>query len=194
MVLTLYCSHIYLELEIALALWATPARVLLGFELEPHFNEPYLATSLQDFWGSRWNLMVTRILHPAVYKPIRRISTRIMGPKWASLPAVLGAFAVSGLMHELIFYYFTRVYPTWEVIWFFILHGICVAIEVAMKKLIPTDRWRLYPAISVPMTVGFVVVTSFWLFFAQIVRHGIDEKLVKECLMSLNFVKEMLLL
>ncbi|XVF33916.1 hypothetical protein REPUB_Repub18cG0012400 [Reevesia pubescens] len=192
MVLTLYCFHIYLELEIALALVATLGRVLSGFELEPHFNEPYLATSLQDFWGRRWNLMVTRILHPVVYNPIRRICMRFMGSKWASLPAVLGAFLVSGLIHELIYYYLTRVFPTWEVTWFFVLHGVCVAIEVAVKKVIATDRWRLHPAISVPLTVGFVVVTGFWLFFAQFVRCGIDEKLVKECLMSLNFVKEIL--
>ncbi|XVE50755.1 hypothetical protein DITRI_Ditri01bG0188700 [Diplodiscus trichospermus] len=192
MVLTLYCTHIYLELEIGLALWATPARAFLGFELEPHFNEPYLATSLQDFWGRRWNLMVTCILHSAVYNPIRRISTHIMGAKWASLPAVLGAFVVSGLMHELIYYYFTMVYPTWEVTWFFILHGVCVAIEVVVKKVIATDKFRLHPAFSVPLTVGFVVVTGFWLFFAQFVRYGIDEKQIKECLMFVNFVKEML--
>uniref|UniRef100_A0A2N9ISK3 Uncharacterized protein n=1 Tax=Fagus sylvatica TaxID=28930 RepID=A0A2N9ISK3_FAGSY len=30
---------------------------LVGVELEPQFDEPYLATSLQDFWGRRWNLM-----------------------------------------------------------------------------------------------------------------------------------------
>ncbi|XVF77322.1 hypothetical protein PTKIN_Ptkin14bG0033700 [Pterospermum kingtungense] len=142
------------------------------FVLSPQSNEPYLSTSLQDFWGRRWNLMVTRILHPAVYDPIRRISTRILGPKWASLPAVLGAFVVSGLMHELIFYHLTRVYPTWEVTWFFILHGVCVAIEVGLKKANTTDRWRLSPTVSVPLTVGFVVVIGFWLFFAQMVRDG----------------------
>ncbi|KAJ4866546.1 putative long-chain-alcohol O-fatty-acyltransferase 3 [Raphanus sativus] len=33
----------------------------LGCDLEPQFNEPYLATSLQDFWGRRWTSMVTAI-------------------------------------------------------------------------------------------------------------------------------------
>ncbi|KAL4600869.1 hypothetical protein ACB092_11G231000 [Castanea dentata] len=59
--LILYCFHIYFLLEFILAIVATLARVLLGMELEPQFKEPYLSTSLQDFWGKRWNLMVTNI-------------------------------------------------------------------------------------------------------------------------------------
>ncbi|KAK7387130.1 hypothetical protein VNO78_27657 [Psophocarpus tetragonolobus] len=61
-VLVLYCCHLYLGLELVLVLLATPVRTLLGFEIEPQFNEPYLSTSLQDFWGHRWNLTVTRII------------------------------------------------------------------------------------------------------------------------------------
>lgn len=29
--------------------------ISLGGDLEPQANEPYLATSLKDFWGRRWN-------------------------------------------------------------------------------------------------------------------------------------------
>ncbi|RVW70226.1 Protein enhanced downy mildew 2 [Vitis vinifera] len=68
-VLFLYCCHMYLALEIVQAMAAIPARAIPGFELEPQFNEPYLTTSLQDFWGRRWNLSVTNILRPTVYDP-----------------------------------------------------------------------------------------------------------------------------
>ncbi|THG07869.1 hypothetical protein TEA_007767 [Camellia sinensis var. sinensis] len=78
-ILVLYCCHVYLAAELILAMSAFLARAILGLELEPQFNEPYLATSLQDFWGRRWNLMVTSILRPTVYVPIRSISTRILG-------------------------------------------------------------------------------------------------------------------
>ncbi|CAI0560294.1 unnamed protein product [Linum tenue] len=72
LLLILYVFHIYFMLEIILAASAASARALLGLELEPQFNEPYLSTSLQDFWGRRWNLTVTRILRPSVYDPTPR--------------------------------------------------------------------------------------------------------------------------
>ncbi|MED6116483.1 hypothetical protein PIB30_100771 [Stylosanthes scabra] len=57
----------YLGIEHVLAISAALVRTIFGFEIEPQFNEPYLSTSLQDFWGRRWNLMVTSILCPTVY-------------------------------------------------------------------------------------------------------------------------------
>ncbi|XP_012849579.1 PREDICTED: probable long-chain-alcohol O-fatty-acyltransferase 1 [Erythranthe guttata] len=66
-IVVLYCFHIYLCLEIMLVVAAATARWLLSAELEPQFNEPYLSTSLQDFWGRRWNLMVMRMPRPTVY-------------------------------------------------------------------------------------------------------------------------------
>ncbi|KAL4600881.1 hypothetical protein ACB092_11G232000 [Castanea dentata] len=78
LILILYCFHIYFSLEIILAIVAALAQALVGLELEPQFNEPYLSTSLQDFWGRRWNLMVTSILHVTVYNPTRRSMTRVV--------------------------------------------------------------------------------------------------------------------
>ncbi|EOY12186.1 hypothetical protein QUC31_001692 [Theobroma cacao] len=188
LILAMYCVHTYLELEIVLAISAIPARAIFGFEIEPQFNEPYLATSLQDFWGHRWNLMVTSILRPTVYHPIRRISTHIVRPRWISLPAVIAVFVVSGLMHELIYYYITRVYPTWEVTWFFILQGVAVAIEVVAKKVTPVN-WKLPPVVSGPLALGFVAVSGFWLFFPQLLRNRVDEKAIGEYFMLVDFIK-----
>lgn len=75
----LYSFHIYFCLEIILAVVAVVAQATLGMELEPQFNEPYLSTSLQDFWGRRWNIMVTSILRPTVYEPVLSVSSRIVG-------------------------------------------------------------------------------------------------------------------
>lgn len=188
-IMALYCLHAYLELEIVLALSAIPVRILFGFEIEPQFNEPYLATSLQDFWGRRWNLMVTSILRPTVYDPIRQLSSRIFRSTWAPFPAVMVSFLVSGFMHELIYYYLTRAPPTWEVTWFFVLHGICTAVEVAVKKAAVARGWRLHRAVSGPLTVGFVAVTGVWLFFPQLVRNGMDEQAITEFRWLVDFVK-----
>lgn len=70
-ILVLYCLHLYLSLELVFALIATPVQTLFGLEIEPHFNEPYLSSSLQDFWGHRWNLMVRhdKKTHTGGYPP-----------------------------------------------------------------------------------------------------------------------------
>ncbi|GLT57543.1 hypothetical protein SLA2020_305090 [Shorea laevis] len=184
----IYCLQIYLLVELLLDTSAAPVRAFLRVELEPQFNDPYLATSLQDFWGRKWNLVVSGILRPTIYDPIRRISTGIVGPRWAALPAVIAVFVVSGLMHELIYYHLTRVRPTWEVTWFFIIHGICVTMEVAVKKVV-RERWQLNPVISRPLTAVFMAATGHWLFFPQFLRNGIDEKLKREFSMFLDFVR-----
>lgn len=96
--------------------------------------------------------MVPSILRPVVYNPVCRISMGILGPCRAPFLAVMSTFAVSGLMHEAIYYYLTCVPPMWEVKWFFVLHGVGVAVEMEVKK-VATDRWQLYPVVSGPSTV-----------------------------------------
>lgn len=189
LLLTLYCLHIYVCLEIVLVMFAFMARTLLGMELEPQFNEPYLSFSLQDFWGRRWNIMVSKILRPTVYEPSYNMAVRVMGRKWASLPAVLATFVVSALMHELMFYYLGRVRPTWEITWFFLLHGFCLVIEIGLKKKL-TGRFRLPRVVSGPLTVGFVMVTAFWLFLPQLLRCKGDERALQEYAAVGAFVKD----
>ena len=183
--LGLYQCHFYLAIEIILTLAASPARLILGHRvLEPQFNEPYLATSLQDFWGRRWNLVTVSILHSTVYKPVCHWSQHIIGSGWAAdlarLLAVFMTFLVSGLMHEVLFYSLTRVPPTWEVTLFFIVQGICVIIEVVFKRKVMTDRWRLHRAVSRTLTIGFLVGTSVWLFLPQLLRNGVFDKAIME--------------
>nr|GMC74520.1 long-chain-alcohol O-fatty-acyltransferase-like [Ipomoea batatas] len=189
-VLAIYCCHIYLGVELVLFITAAPIRSVLGLELEPQFKEPYLATSLQDFWGRRWNLMVPNILRPTVYFPVRSLSAKILGKEWANLAAIVASFLVSGLMHELIYYYLSRARPTWEVTWFFLLHGVCVAAEVIVKKKVLVGGWRLNRAFSGPLTLGFVAVTGNMFFFPQILRNGLDVKIIDESFMLARFVRD----
>ncbi|OIV92003.1 hypothetical protein TanjilG_07742 [Lupinus angustifolius] len=192
LILVLYCCHVYLGIELVLALCAAPARAMFGFEIEPQFNEPYLSTSLQDFWGRRWNLMVTNILRPTVYDPIRRISTYYVGPMFGISTAMLATFLVSGLMHEVIYYYLARAPPTWEVTWFFVLHGVCTAAEVVAKKAFVRRGWWLPRAVSVVLTLMFLAVTGQWLFFPQLLRNGVDRKAIAEYAIMVDFIKSKL--
>lgn len=188
-ILANYCCHLYLGVEVTLAVTAVVVRATLGLDLDPQFNEPYLATSLQDFWGRRWNLMVSNILRLSVYNPIRRVASPLVGRRWAIVCGTLAAFMVSGLMHEVIFFYFTRVWPTWEVTWFFVLHGVCTAVEVAVKEAI-AGRFRLHRVISGLLTIGFVGLTGVWLFLPQILRNGVDAKVINEYPVMIDFVKQ----
>ncbi|PPD98227.1 hypothetical protein GOBAR_DD04727 [Gossypium barbadense] len=82
-------------------------------------------------------------------------------------------------MHELIYYCLTRVAPTWEVTWFFILHGIAMPAAVVVKKVVP-EKMRLHPAVSRVLTLGFVAVTVNWLFLPQLARNGVEENIIEE--------------
>ncbi|KAF1002016.1 acyl-CoA--sterol O-acyltransferase 1 [Apium graveolens] len=186
----MYAFHIYFFLELALAGLAALARALLGLELEPQFNEPYLSTSLQDFWGRRWNLMVTRILRPTVYEPALKSFTVILGRQLASLPAILATFIVSAVMHELVFYYLGRVRPRWVVTLFFLLHGFCLVAEIAIKKAV-SNRLRLPTLVSRTLTVGFVLATGLWMFLPELLKCNADTRAFQEYAAVAKFVKDL---
>ncbi|XP_065871560.1 acyl-CoA--sterol O-acyltransferase 1-like [Euphorbia lathyris] len=188
-ILVLYSLHMYIFLELGLAILAVLARAVMGFELEPQFNEPYRSASLQDFWGRRWNIMVTSILRPTVYEPLLRIVSPAIGRRWAPLPALMGTFVVSAIMHELIFYYLGRVKPTWEISFFFLLHGVCLVVEVALKKVV-NGRWWFPVWITAPLTIGFVLVTCFWMFFPTFLRCKADLRALDEYVAVAAFVKK----
>lgn len=186
--LALYAIHIYFFLELILGMAAVVAQALLGLELEPQFNEPYLSTSLQDFWGRSWNLMVTSILRPTVYKPTRILFTSVVGRKWSQLLAVMATFVISGLMHELIFYYLGRAKPTWEITYFFLLHGLCLTMEIVLKKALK-GKFGLPRLVSRTLTVSFVMFTCFWLFFPQFLRCRAEARMHEEYAALGNFLK-----
>ncbi|XVF77324.1 hypothetical protein PTKIN_Ptkin14bG0033900 [Pterospermum kingtungense] len=190
-VLLSYSCLVYLLIDIVFDISNGLLYATIGLELDPPSNEPYLSTSLQDFWGKRWNIMVTDLLRHTIYKPVRSFSDMFLGPKWAPLPAILATFVVSGLMHEALFYFMTRASPTWEVTCYFVLHGACVLVEVELKRVF-SGQPQLHWAVSTPLTVGFVVGTATWLFFPPLLRTGALERAIGECKVTLDFAKEMI--
>ncbi|SPT15871.1 unnamed protein product [Triticum aestivum] len=82
----------------------------LGMETEPQLDRPYLASSLRDFWGRRWNLMVSAILRPSVYDPVR-------GRRAGLVCGVRGDARGHGVL------------PQPAVTAFFALHGACCVAE-----------------------------------------------------------------
>ncbi|KAL3820795.1 hypothetical protein ACJIZ3_006700 [Penstemon smallii] len=186
-ILLCYCLHIYASLELLLGIFALSAKTLIRAELEPQFKDPYRATSLQDFWGRRWNLSVSNILHPTVYKPVRAYSARFVSRKWAPIPAISATFLVSGLMHELIFYNFGRVRPNGQASCFFLLHGFSLSVEIVLKHLL-NGRFRVPGIVSGPLVLAYVILTSIWLFFPPFLRAKAEVKACTEVLAFVEFV------
>jgi len=64
-----------------------------GFACEPLFRAPLLSENLSEFWARRWNLAFSEMTAITVYRPLRE--------RFGRGPALIAAFAVSGLFHEL---------------------------------------------------------------------------------------------
>ncbi|RLM75269.1 putative long-chain-alcohol O-fatty-acyltransferase 1 [Panicum miliaceum] len=167
--LAMYGVHMYCFFDLLLPCIAAAA-CALGMEAEPQFDRPYLASSLRDFWGRRWNLVVPAVLRPSVYGPVRARAGRAAG--------VLAAFLVSGLMHEVLVCYLTLRPPTGEMAAFFLIHGACCVVE----GWCAARGWPPAPprTVATLFVVAFVAATAFWLFFAPINRDGGEEVLLEE--------------
>uniref|UniRef100_A0ACD5WQG1 Uncharacterized protein n=1 Tax=Avena sativa TaxID=4498 RepID=A0ACD5WQG1_AVESA len=172
--LALYGVHTYCFLDLLLPVIAAAAGAL-GMQAEPQFDRPYLASSLRDFWGRRWNLMVSAILRPSVYDPVRARSG-------SPAAAVLATFAVSGLMHEAMVYYLSLRWRSDGVMAaFFLLHGVCCVVEGWCARRWAARLWPAPPRAVATVLVGiFVMATSFWLFFPALLKDGVEEKLLEE--------------
>lgn len=183
--LIIYCVLVFLLIDLLVFVSNAVVSTVVGVELDPPSDQPYLSTSLQDFWGRRWNLTVTNILRHTVHKPVKAMFS---GRVWDWIPAVLATFLVSGLMHELLICYMTRVRPTWEMTWFFVVHGVCVVVEVLLKKVL-AGKLVVPVVVSRLLAVGFVVVTSFWLFFPPLIESGVDVMVLEEIKVVVDYVK-----
>jgi alginate O-acetyltransferase complex protein AlgI len=66
----------------------------LRVDAAPIMNRPLLSTSVSEFWGRRWNAAFNDLAVRLIFRPVARHTT--------VLAATLIAFAVSGLIHELV--------------------------------------------------------------------------------------------
>lgn len=95
----------------------------------PFSDRPYLSTSLAEFWGKRWHQSLRRTVVTLGSTPVRRI--------FGKPGAVMGAFVLSGLIHDWGLYGLGRradsSEPAFEVIspvgMFFVMMGVGVVLE-----------------------------------------------------------------
>ncbi|RLM64259.1 hypothetical protein C2845_PM16G10120 [Panicum miliaceum] len=171
----LYGAHVWCALELAFASAAAACGAALGgvAKVRPAFVRPYLATSLRDLWGRRWNLPASTVLRAAVYEPVRARAGKEAG--------ILAAFLVSGVMHEVLVYYFTLRRPTGEMAAYFLLHGACRVAEEWCARRWAARGWPAPPRPVATLLVWvFVVGTSSWLVLVAVCQEGREEALLNE--------------
>ncbi|MEY2560648.1 MAG: hypothetical protein QOG51_1063 [Verrucomicrobiota bacterium] len=131
----------------------------LRVDAPPIMNRPLGSTSVSEFWGRRWNAAFNDLALRLVFRPVARHT--------GSVAATLIAFAVSGLIHELVISLPARAgfgLPTG----YFLVQGLGVSVEhsSAGKAL------RLGGGISGWVFTMIVVAgPAYWLFHPAFVRQ-----------------------
>jgi D-alanyl-lipoteichoic acid acyltransferase DltB (MBOAT superfamily) len=120
---------------------------LMGFHLMLNFNNPYLATSLGEFW-SRWHISLSSWFRDYVYIPLggSRLGT------WMTYRNLLITFLISGLWHG----------AKWTFLIWGALHGIGV---IATRELERSDFYREKVPALLKQAGVFAFVSFTWIFF-----------------------------
>jgi len=132
-----------------------------GVDATPVMNTPLAATSLAEFWGTRWNTAFHHLVHRYVFRP----SLRQISPS----RALLLAFVVSGLVHDLIISVPARAgfgFPTL----YFVLQGVGVLFERnTIAQRIGLGRGKAGWLFTLVVAVG----PAFLLFHPPFIRNVI---------------------
>ena len=129
---------------------------VMGFRLMQNFQEPYLATSVADFWR-RWHISLTSWFRDYIYFPLG--GSRCA--PWKRYRNIMVVFLVSGLWHGASWTY---------VIW----GGLNGLMQIIGSLLMPVRR-RALKALHIPeksfghklvqVFITFVLVDIAWVFF-----------------------------
>lgn len=120
---------------------------MMGFRLMLNFNNPYVATSLSDFWG-RWHISLSTWFRDYVYIPLG--GNRHGG--WRTYQNLAITFVISGIWHG--------------AAWTFCVWGALHAFGTMITRWLETHSWYRE---QVPKFVKQICVFGFvcfaWIFF-----------------------------
>ncbi len=123
---------------------------IMGFRLMQNFRQPYLSTSVRDFWR-RWHISLSTWFRDYVYIPLGGNRVSLV----RNLINLLVVFVLSGLWHG----------ASWTFVIWGALHGFYIVVETVLSRFLPKGAKlpRLVTVLQVVFT--FVLVCFAWLFF-----------------------------
>lgn len=131
-------------------------------QLKPYFRSPYRANSLTRFWNGHWHDFLREIFIHAGMVPVTFFLVRYLGlqpnSKVVRLGGILGAFSVSGAVHEFGFWSAGPIDPTFRSFRFFFFQGVGVCLEQGFRTL--TGR-------RVDGLIGKIWTFSWLIFFGK---------------------------
>jgi alginate O-acetyltransferase complex protein AlgI len=144
-----YSAQIYADFA-GYSLIAIGLAKLLGYELPPNFNNPYLASSFAEFWR-RWHMSLSSWLRDYLYIPLG-------GNRHGALRTYANLFivmALGGLWHG----------AAWKFAVWGIWHGLALMAERALADRMPAAP-ALAPVLKIlGIPLVFTYVTLGWLLF-----------------------------
>jgi D-alanyl-lipoteichoic acid acyltransferase DltB (MBOAT superfamily) len=147
-------AHIYIDFSSYSDIAIGVAR-LFDFEVIQNFQQPYLASSIAEFWR-RWHISFSSWLRDYFYIPLG--GNRV--PRWRQNLNVLFVFLASALWHG----------ATWPFVFWGALHGIYLIVEGRSKNALDRIESALrLEDTAVRKVIGVVVtmllVSFAWIFF-----------------------------
>jgi len=117
-----------------------------GYSLPQVHRRPIWARSVGEFWGERWNIVVSAWLRTFVFMPVARRNHCVLG--------IMLAFLVSGVLHGWLILFAIGLWGALSQVLFFVIQGVAILAE---------NRWRIHQwpvAVARAWTLLILLATS----------------------------------
>lgn len=171
---------------------------LIGVLILPTFDQPWLSTSLSDFWGRRWNITTSHMLRVIVYDPIAegRLIKKRNGEKFSSVNAygrlagLLATFLMSGLIHEYIFWLLqSDGLLTLKWLAFFTVQGPLMMVEWKLHEVAVKTGWQARTLVSRAVTLALLLlIAHFWFWPPCTMDSDLADRVVRQVMSCLDRV------
>uniref|UniRef100_A0A7S0H406 Wax synthase domain-containing protein n=1 Tax=Amorphochlora amoebiformis TaxID=1561963 RepID=A0A7S0H406_9EUKA len=128
-----------------------PVLTLGRYSKLPFNNYVFLSSSLREFWGGRYNLLVSSLLRQAVFTPAKKKG-------YSNSISSLMAFAASGALHMLVAHY-TFGYGMIRTMGFFLLQPLIISLEMYIESRYPWLKAKCPPFARCILTMSVFCLT-----------------------------------
>ena len=130
----------------------------------PLFDSPWLSTSLSELWGRRWHQMMRDVVLNLGSQPFNSLFGRLGG--------VLGAFLISGIVHDIELRSYGRGGNSVTIIGFWVMNGVGVVLERIWTK---TTGRRVEGVWGWTWMFGWLALWGIWMVdeWAKAGRFGV---------------------